>query len=263
MTIDVYPAKNISSYLDVAMGNTPGQTTINKFGRNDTIASGVTADIWDNGATGGTLIWVAPTQARTHTIASTDVNDTSGGTGARTVKLYGLTSWSTSEVSETVTMDTASPPVTSNSYVIIYRMRVVTKGATNINIGTITATATSDGTVTTQINVGIGQTGMAIYGIPSTQKLYIGRFYGNLNKSGGASGGADLSMMVNFNPDVELINFVTRHTFGVMTSGTSALTINYYVPKIITGPAIIKIQATSGVNSLDISAGFDGIIVDN
>ncbi len=264
MSLNVFPqplAVTTNPILEIARGNVSGQTTINKFGRNIAVASGATADIWDDGNTAGVLIWVAPTQARTHVIASTDANDTSGGTGARTVKIYGLPDWDTAEVSETVTMNTSSPPVTSNSYVIIHRMKVVTKGGTNVNIGEITATAA--GNVTAQINVGKGQTGMAIYGIPSTQKLYLGRIYANLNKSGGATGGADVSLEVNTEPNAELTNFTVRHTFGIITTGTSALTINYYVPKIIVGPAIVKMQAVSGVSSLDISAGFDGIIVNN
>ncbi len=263
MTLDVYPRPNIDPALQAAMGKTPGHTTINKFGRTEIIASSAIADIWDNGNTGETLIWIAPTAARTHTIASTDANDTSGGTGARTVKIYGLTSWSTAEVNETVTMNTSSPPVTSNSYVIIHRMHVVTKGGTNVNIGVITATAADDGTVTAQINAGKGQTQMVIYGIPSTQTLYLGRLYGNINKSAGTTGPADLTLLVNPEPNVERTNFLVRHTFGLITTGTSALSIPFAYSKVIAGPALIKVQAVSGANSLDISAGFDGVVVTN
>jgi len=253
--------------FDIAKGNVPGHFSLNKFGRNTEIDSGVIADIWDGGHTvssGGTsLIWVAPTQARTHTIASTDANDTSGGSGARTVRISGLTSWSTAEVTEDVTMNTGAPPTTSNSYVIIYRMQVLTKGATNVNIGIITATATTDATITARINIGEGQTQMAIYGIPSIQTMYIGRFYGNVNRSAGAAGALDVSLRVNSEPEAELTNFVVKHTFGVITTGTSALTINYEAFKIIPGPAIIKVQGVSTANDLDVSAGFDAFIVNN
>lgn len=256
--------------LEVSKGNVPNHSSVNKFGRNIEIDSGVAADVWDGGytvASGGTsLIWVAPTQARTHTIASTDANDTSGGTGARTVRISGLTSWSTAEVSEDITMNTGSPPVTSNSYVIIHRMFVLTKGATSVNIGDITATATTDGTVTARIRPGEGQTQMAIYGIPSTQSMYIGRIYANMNKAsgGGASTGyTDAHLCVNPEPDSELSNFLVKHTFGLSLDGTSAFLVPYYVPKIIAGPAIVKIQIASGTNNMDVSAGFDAYIIDN
>ena len=252
-------------FLEIARGNVPGMASVNKFGRNTEIDSGETADIWDGGAdTGGvSLIWVAPTVARTHTIASTSASDTDGGVGARRLMVYGLTDWDTAEVSEEIVMNTGSPPVTDNAYVIIHRMKVLTKGATNVNVGTITATATGDTTVTARINVGQGQTQMAIYGIPSIQKAFIGRLYGNVNKAGGAAGLIDVSLRVNPEPQDELINFVVKHTFGLQTVGTSALTINYYAPKIVQGPAIIKIQAASGTDNMDISAGFDMVIVNN
>jgi hypothetical protein len=250
--------------LEVARGNISGMFSVNKFGRNTEIDSGVTADVWDGGNTGDvSLAWVAPTQARTHTIASTSASDTDGGVGARRLRLFGLPDWDTAEISEEIVMNTGSPPVTTNSYVIIHRMQVLTKGATNVNVGTITATATSDATVTAQIEPGQGQTQMAIYGIPSTQTMYIGRLYGNVNKAGGAAGLIDVSLRINPEPQNELLNFLVKHTFGLQTVGTSALTINYYTPKIFTGPAIIKVQAVSGTDNMDISAGFDGVLVNN
>ncbi len=253
--------------LEAAKGNVVGHSTVNKFGRNTEVDSGVIADIWDGGNTGDvSLLWVAPTAARTHTIASDSASDTSGGVGARTVRIWGLTGWGAKEVSEDVTLNTGSPPVTSNSYVIIHRIQVLTKGATNVNVGTITATATSDGTITAQIGPGQGQTHMAIYGIPSIQKLFIGRFYADMNRlagGGAAVGYINVSLEVNPEPDAELLNFLIKQTLGLSLDGTSAMTIDYYVPKIITGPAIIKVQADSGTNNMDISAGFDAFLVDN
>ena len=100
---------NKDFFLEVAKGNVVGHKAINKYGKNIEIDSGVTADIWTRGQTvlsGGTsLLWVAPLAARTHTIASDDADDTSGGAGARTVKIFGLTSWTTTEVEEIITMN--------------------------------------------------------------------------------------------------------------------------------------------------------------
>lgn len=251
-------------FAEAALGNISGITTVNKFGRNTEIDSGVTADIWDGGNTADvSLIWVAPTQARTHTIASDSASDTDGGVGARRLRIFGLTDWDTAEVNEEIIMNTGSPPVTTNSYVIIHRMRVETKGATSVNVGTITATATGDATITAQISPGQGQTQMAIYGIPSIQTALLGRLYGNVNKSGGAAGLIDVNLQVNPEPQDELLNFLVKHTFGLQTVGTSALTINYYTPKVVSGPAIIKIQTLSGTDNMDLSAGFDAVLVNN
>jgi len=255
-------------FLEVAKGNIAKHSTINKFGRNIEIDSGITADIWDGGHTlgsgGVSLIWTAPTAARTHTIASTSSDDVASGTGAKTIKIFGLTDWATTETSEELNMHTGGLTVTSNSYVIIHRMRVLTKGADDVNVGTITATAAVDATTTAQIRPGQGQTQMAVYGIPSIQKLYIGRLYANMNKgTGAAAGSIDNALCVNPEPETELTNFVVKHTFGLQLVGVSAFSIPYYVPKIIDGPAIIKVQSVSGGNNIDVSAGFDGVLVDN
>lgn len=252
--------------LEVAKGNIPGHSSVNKFGMNGEVDSGVVADIWDRGSTGGTLIWVAPTQSRTHTIASPSPVDTGGGAGARTVRIWGLVDWDTAEVSEDITMDFASPPVTVNSYVIIHRMQVLTKGSNNSNAGIITATATTDGTVTAQITNGKGQTLMAIYGIPSTQTFYLTDLYGSMNKASGvgaSTGYINVSLLVNPEPQDELLNFVVKHVFGLSLDGNSSQEIDYGIPKIIAGPAIIKAQAASGTADIDVSAGFDGFLVDN
>ena len=259
----------IDLFLEIARGNISGMTTYNKFGRNIEIDSGVTADVCDGGHTlassGVSLKWVAHTAAAKHNIKSRSSDDTGGGVGARTLRLYGLPDWNTAEITVDIPLNGTSDVLTANDYVIIHRMEVLTKGGTNVNVGTITATATSPSatTVTAQIRVGQGQTQMAIYGIPSTQTAYLGRFYSNANKSGGATGLYDASLLVNPEPDSELINFVVKHTFGLQTVGTSAFTIPYYVPKVFAGPAIIKVQVTSGTNEMDVSAGFDLVLVDN
>jgi len=264
MSLDVYPATApLDFYLEVAKGKVPGHTHVNKFGRNIEIDSGVTADIWDGGNTGDvSLIWVAPTVARQHVIASTNAGDTVGGAGALTVKVSGLVDWSTAEVSETVIMNTAAPPQTVNSYVIIHRMEVLTSGATSRNLGVISATAVTDGTVTAHIHIGEGQTQMVVYGIPSTQVLYVGRLYGNLLK-GNIAGGCSCALLYNPEPQTQLTNFNTKHTFGISSTGTSALTINYSVPKKFSGPGILKLQATSTANDMDVSGGFDAVLIDN
>lgn len=261
--------------LEIARGSVTGEKSENKFGRNIEVDSGVTADIWDGGhpvvAGGVSLIWVAPTQARIHAIVSTSLNDSDTGgvnpqsDGARTIRVTGLVDWDTKEVSEDIILDGTTSVNTTNSYVIIHRLETLTKGnnSSGPNVGVITATAAVDLTITAQIRASQGQTQMAIYGVPSLQTAEIGRLYGNVNKAGGAAGLVDITLVANPEPNAELTNFLTKHTFGLQTVGTSALTIPFYTPKRVRGPAIIKIQASSNTNDMDISAGFDVILADN
>lgn len=243
--------------LEVAKGRVSNHYAVNKFGRNTDVDTVVNEDVWENGGT-----WVAPTTARTHDIVSTSTDDASAGVGARTIQVYGLTAWDASEVSETITLNGTTNVATTNSYVIIHRMKVLTKGATNVNVGTITATAQTDATVTAQINASQGQTQMAIYGIPSTQSFYLTNYYASAIKDATALS-IDINLFVNPEPDTELTNFLTKHTSGAATEGTSYTQKDFKPYYKISGPAIIKIQVGTSVNDTDVSAGFDGILIDN
>ncbi len=254
--------------LEISRGNVTGMSGVTKFGRNIEIDSSVTADIWDGGHTvssgGVSLIWVAPTAARIHTIASTSANDDTGGTGANSIKISYLPDWDTVEATETVTGDLNAGIAMNNAAVIIHRMEVIIQStSTTINAGVITATAATDNTVTAQIRVGQGQTQMSIYGVPSTQTLKMGRLYANVNKAGGAAGLLDITLLANTAPDINTVPFLIKHTFGLQTVGTSAFSIPYYVPKQFSGPIIIKIQAESNTNGMDVSAGFDFVLINN
>ena len=71
-------------YLEIAKGNIPGHSHVNKFGHNESIDTGTVPEtVWDQGG-----VWVPPTAARTHDIASTSANDTgtvrSSGTATST-----------------------------------------------------------------------------------------------------------------------------------------------------------------------------------
>ncbi len=266
MTITRHPPSVLDYNLEVARGNVPGVMGVNKFGRAPDGVQTTATDIWDRAdATPTQQMWVAPTTARIHQIKSGSSSDDGDpvGAGARTVRVFGLTGWDAKEVSEDITLNGTGNVPTSNAYVIIHRMKVLTKGATSVNVGIITATADSDSTVTAQINAGQGQTQMAIYGIPSTQTAYMTKYYFSFNKSGGATSFIDMSVLINPGPDVELLGFLVKHTQGAQSNGTSDPEHEFapYLP--IPGPAIIKIEGTSSSADFDSSAGFDLMVVDN
>ncbi len=256
--------------LELAAGTVDRHKSVNKFGRSTNVDSDTATDIWDGAnPTDDEPIWIPPTAARIHTIVSDDTDDDGTlpglGPGARTIQVYGLQDWDTAETSEVVVMNGTTGVPMSNAYVIIHRMKVLTKGATGPNVGVITATAASDGTVTAQINnapEGQGQTQMAIYGVPSVQKAFMTAYYTSANRSA-SSGAVDVSLLVNPEPDAELLGYLVKHTQGLKPAGTSYIRHPFDPYFGISGPAIIKIQAMPTANNFDCSAGFDLIMVDN
>ena len=254
------PVDVIDPFLAIPAGQVSGHYAVNKFGRNTDVDTAI-EDIYDV----NTSPWPQPTAARVHQITSTSTNDAALGTGTRTLRVYGLTSWSVAEVSEDITMNGTSNVATTNAYVIIHRMKVLTTGNSGEpNVGVITATADTDSTVTASIAASQGQTQMAIYGIPSTQSAYMTSWYGNANKSGGsATGGVDFQLIFNPEPDAEDLNFLIKHTTGIVYSGSTHFQHHYAPYNRFDGPGIFKVQAVGSAANNDVSAGFDIILVDN
>lgn len=256
----------IDFFLEIPMGSHGGISSEDKFGKSTNVDNGVVTDIWDRANTvDDDDIWTAPTQARTHQIKSSSSSDDGDpvGVGARTIKIFGLVDWDTAEVNETITLNGTGNVPTINQYVIIHRLQVLTKGATSINVGIITATADTDTTVTAQINVGEGQTQMAVYGIPSVRDAYLLDYYASFDKSGGATGAADISLLVNPTPNDELLNFVTKHVQSIFSAGDSHIDHAFLPYFKVPGPAIIKMEAVGSVDNLTVSAGFSLILIDN
>jgi len=244
----------------VPAGQIDGVTGVNKFGRCTDVDQAL-HDIWD---IPGTATWVAPTAARIHDIASTSASDDGApvGVGARTIRVWGLTAWGAAEVSEDIIMNGVGN-VPTQALVIIHRMQVLTKGASGPNVGTITATAQVDGTITAQINIGEGQTQMAIYGVPSVRDAYLSCWYASQTKTGGAAASVDMRLLVNPEPDAELLGFLVKGTAGMISTGSTRFQ-HFYDPYFkVPGPAIIKVDAIASANDNDLSAGFDLYLVDN
>lgn len=270
-TSDAIVTRTVDSMLDISIGRFSGFIPYNKFGRAPAGVQSSATDIWDRAdATPTQSVWTAPTAARTHSIVSTSDEDSdSGGSvaqgnGARTIRIFGLKTWDdTGETTEDITMDGTNAVNTANSYVIIYRMRVLTSGTSGPNVGTITATAATDSTVTAQMNATEGSTLMAIFGIPSTQTAYITQWYATINKAGGAVATIDFRLRINSEPDTQASDFVTVDERGLQSTGTSSDTFSNSPYRVIAGPAIIKVQGIGSTNDIDASGGFDMIIVDN
>lgn len=251
--------------LQVARGLVTGVSRVNKFGAAPEGVQVTATDIWSRADSAATQqIWLAPTAARVHAIVSSSTDDDGSpvGNGARTIRIYGLQTWSSAETSEDITLNGTTPVNTANSYVIIHRMKVLTSGATAINVGTITATAATDGTITAVIAIGDGQTEMAIYGVPSTQTFYLKRWGAAIGK-GNTTIAVNFKLLVNENPNVQTTNYLRKDDVNLVSTGTSGVSRVYDIPPSFSGPCIIKVQAMASAADTDATSGFDAYIVTN
>jgi hypothetical protein len=252
---------------EVALGNIAGRKSVNKFGAAPSGVQILETDIWDRADAAVTQrVWLAPTAARIHTIASTSAQDDVGGTGVSTVDVYYLPDWDTAEAVERVSGNLNGGIAMTNAAVIIHRIECVPQATTTagVNAGTITATAAApDNTITAAVLPGNGQTEMAIYGIPSIQSLLVYNWMGQVDKSQGATSTIDFLLRVNPNPNVQTLAFLRKDDITVQSTGTSSNQKDKKPPICIAGPAIIKVTGQGSVNDLDAEASFDLIVADN
>jgi len=157
--------------LQVKRGQIGWHEAIFKFGFNADVDDALET-VW---AQGGLYSYIET--ATVLKVSSSSTNDTSAGTGARTVTLSGLDA-NYAEVSETVTLNGQTAVNTTKTYIRINRMVVNTAGSGGQNAGVIYA---GDGTVTSgvpaekyaTIAAGDNQTLMALWTVPADYTAYL------------------------------------------------------------------------------------------
>ena len=143
---------------EVALGLRQGAILWNKFGFNTDVDIGTELIAsW-----GGTF--TPMTTARTLSVVSTSTDDDDGGIGANSVIIYGIDENRQSQT-VIVTLDGTTPVVTAESWLGVNRMSIYVSGSNTVNVGTITATATTDLTIQGQIPVGVGTSQQCIFHI--------------------------------------------------------------------------------------------------
>jgi hypothetical protein len=158
-------------YLQVARNQISFHKSNFKFGFNPDIDDSLET-VW---AQGGLYSYIA--SASVLKVSSSSTADTSAGTGARTVELFGLDT-NYDEINETVTLNGQTAVNTTNEYLRINRMIVRSAGTGTQNAGVIYA---GTGTVTTgvpankyaTIAIGDNQTVMALWTVPRGYTAYL------------------------------------------------------------------------------------------
>lgn len=157
--------------LQVARGQVAYHIPQFKFGFNPDVDDSEET-VW---AQGGLYSYLS--SASVLKVSSSSTADTSAGTGARTVQLYGLDA-DYNEINETVTLNGQTSVNTTNSFLRINRMAVRSAGTGGQNAGVVYA---GTGTVTSgvpankyaTIAVGDNQTLMALWTVPAEHTAYV------------------------------------------------------------------------------------------
>ena len=240
--------------LQVARGQVDGHKALFKFGINGDVGTSVET-VW---AQGGTYVY--PASATVMKISSSSADDASGGTGARTIAIFGLDA-NYNEISESVLLDGQTAVNTGNSYLRISRMYVTTAGsgataAGTIYAGTGTVTSGVPATVYGMITLTANQTQMAFWTVPAGYTLYLmGGFFTSANSTANAS--------TNFQLIQRPLGGVFRIQSSARIAGNGDFVFDLHTPLAFTEKTDIEIRAIASAGASNVSAEFEGIYIKN
>ena len=186
---------------EVALGKISNYSIGTKFGQNPDVDPGVSEDMWNGGSdyTGHPVSFTPETVD----IFSADANDTSAGTGARTIRIFGLeTETSEDYTFEDITMNGTTAVTSTKSWWRVNRAFVLTAGSNGRNEGTITVRST-----TTTANVFVqmptyGQTTIGAYTVPFNSTMIVKRIRVQMARANGSAGSGTVSLLCRENsPD--------------------------------------------------------------
>ena len=239
--------------LEIPRGNISGVACVNKFGRNSSIASGSTEDIWD-----GSSAYSFPATA-----LMTSISQTSDQVALRgeTVQVQGLdANWeltvqdATLDASNTTTIVALDTPLLR-----VFRLKVMSDVVCTSSIRVHNAGETQDYAA---ITTGNNQTLMAIYTVPANKTAYMTAYYASLNP------------VANQDPTTMHIRLWARdnhnsyqsqlkHVMGLDADATSYWRHEFKPYYKFSQKTDIYIDGTTVGKAADISAGFDLILIDN
>jgi len=229
--------------LQVAQGQIAYHKQIYKFGQNSVVGNSVET-IWQQGG-----LYSYPPSATTMTVSSSNTNDTSAGTGARTVLISGLDG-DYNEISETITLNGQTAVTTTNSFLRVNRGIVLTAGSGGANagiiyVGTGTVTTGVPANIYTTINGdGTNQSLQAFWTVPANYNAYI--YQTNISTGNSSNTPAVLNTLLVARPHGGVFN--TKEVI-VITDGNHLQ--DYSFPITLTEKTDIEFRAESSSASVN------------
>lgn len=154
-----------------ALAYLPGITRVHLYGVNGSITT-TDETLWDE-----SNLYAFRTAGASMTVSSASANDTSAGTGARTVSITGVNA-SYVVVTETATLNGTTGVALTNTYLTVTNIEVLTAGSGGSNagilyVGTGTVTAGKPATVDGLVAAGYNKSSSLIYCVPVGYSLLI------------------------------------------------------------------------------------------
>ena len=221
--------------FQIARGLIRGASHINKFGYNPDVGSNFET-VWD-----GSNLYTYIGTAGTALVTSSNTSDDNNGT----VEIQGLdANYNVQTVTATI-----GGSATTETFIRVFRVKMLTANTGTSNVGTITVTV--DSTAAAIISPTKGQTLMAVYTIPAGKKGYLLKLQGNLEKAKES----EFQLMVK--PFGGAFNI--KGKFG---SSGDVVNYDYPVPLEFDEKTDIEIQVRAGATTAA-GALFDIVLLDN
>lgn len=186
-------------------------------------------------------------------VVSSNANDTSAGTGARTIEIFGLKTNTSSFVeSEIVTLNGTTPVVTSNNWWRIHKAIVKTVGSNGSNLGIISVRNVADTPVYTTIQIGSNSSFSGVYTVPANHKIIIKDITFIITRASGASGSATIILEIR-DPSNSNNAFYPLKIFPIQTG--MQMEKNYKGGLVIDEGYDIKMTVSSVSDNLTIAFG--------
>jgi hypothetical protein len=241
---------SVDEYIEIAHGHIADRSALH---RSAYLPSGTTTEqsIWGEGG-----IYSFPASATIMSVSSSSANDTSAGTGARTLLVQGLNA-SYAEIQEVVSLNGQTGVSTINSFLRINSICVLTAGsggvnAGNIYVGTGTITGGKPANVYRVALAGNGCGEGAGYCVPAGKTLFLRTLY----MYSGGSKEASLRLFIRpyemswqLKDRLSIIGSSFSHTFGVWRAVPEKTDIDY--------------RCQLSVGTAEVGGGIDAILINN
>lgn len=251
-----WPNSSENFWLDVSRGRVTGVSVVHKFGRNPALVAAAGFETVWSGL--GLYTGHNATAAEIVEVFSDQAADTGAGTGARTVRLFGLDG-ARASITEVVILDGVTPVDTVNSYLRLDRIKVLTAGSGGENEGDITARqSVTTANVFAIVTATYNQTMITAFTVPADKTAYLDGWICSMN----GTLAADLTCRITWREPGSV--FQVKEEFLLQLTGDPVERRHYRIPKNSIPPGTdIRVDVDTTMSNVAASAAMDIILVDN